>query len=166
MKLILFALLALCACQPAQVKHTAADSMLASDYYSQDFRDSAIHQIKKDALFDTAGISKAPVRVTKFWLKKGDYSNYKDVSFTFKNVSDKRIEAVRFRWYGLDAFGEPAELGNPMLEGFGGGFDDDAIGLNKSRTVTYGIMSRNAKKLILVWPIEIAFADGTTWKAL
>lgn len=118
----------------------------------------------KDAMFDTVGLSESPVVVTKSWLYKEEYSTFKNIAFTYKNKSDKKIDAVRFRWYGLDAFGEPAEMGTSIVEGFGTGYDDDAISPGKSRTVRFSIYSSDAKKIVLVWPYEVAFADGTKWE--
>jgi len=62
-----------------------------------------------------------------------------------------------------DAFGEPADMGYGIVEGFGGGFSDDALGAGKARTGTWEILSSRAKKIILAWPTEVIFSDGIKW---
>ena len=87
-----------------------------------------------------------------------------DIRLTYKNVSDKNISAIRFKWYGENSFGEPADMGNYNHDGFGAGYDDE--GLRKGRTVTnqWSILSRDARKVVDVWPYEVVFADGSRWK--
>ena len=130
--------------------------------------DSTIRGITKKVLFDTVGVSNGPIKVLSAKIIKEDYSSFKDISLTFKNISNKRIEGIRFRWYGENAFGEPAEMGNASLltnfEGFGSGEDDDPLGPGKTRTSQWNINSRNAKKVIIAWPYEVVFSDGTKWK--
>lgn len=114
--------------------------------------------------YDTSRLDDCPVKVISSKFVKREYSNYKDIQLKYKNVSDKKIAAIRFRWYGLDAFGEPADMGSSITEGWGSGSSDD--GLNKS-AIDYGtweIMSRNAKKVVIAFAYEVAFDDGTTWK--
>lgn len=126
--------------------------------------DSLINSVTKSALFDTAGLHTSPVKVIKSYLYQEEYSNYKNISLTYKNNSRRKIEAIKFRWYGEDAFGEPADMGSyGITEGFGGGFTDDALGAGKARTSSWGILSQRAKKVILAWPTEVMFSDGTKW---
>ena len=113
---------------------------------------------------DTAGLSIAPVRVISAKLVKKEYSNYRDVHLVYKNYSKKRITAIRFQWYGVNAFGDPADMGNPMVKGFGGGFMDNGLGIGETDDGEWSISSRDAKKIIAAYATEIAFADGTKWK--
>lgn len=118
-----------------------------------------------DALMDTVGLYKSPVLVTKATLFKGEYSSYRDIRLTYKNVSNKSISAIKFRWKGVDAFGEPADMGSgSMVEGFGGGFMDNTLKSGRATTSEWGILSRNGKKVILAWATDVAFSDGTKWK--
>jgi hypothetical protein len=120
--------------------------------------------IMKDILLDTAGNSRAPVKVMISRLVRKEYSNYKDISLTYKNVSGKKITAIRFKWYGEDAFGNPADMGGSFAEGFGGGFDDEGLGIGRSKTGEWGILSNRGKKIIAAWPTEVVFADGSKWE--
>ena len=132
--------------------------------WKKNYVDSLTNKMTHDAMFDTAGLYLAPIKVTKAYLYEKEYSNYRDISVTYKNVSSKKIDAVRLRWYGVNAFGDPADMGTSFQQGFGGGFDDDPLGPGKSRTASWSILSRDGKKVVLAWPIEVVFTDGTKWK--
>lgn len=119
----------------------------------------------KNALFDTAGLSASPVKILSAKLVGREYSNYKDIRLSWKNVGSKRISAIRFRWYGLNAFGEPADMGSSYIQrGFGGGFSDDKLSPGKTDSGTWEIMSKDGKKVVLAWPYEVVFEDGTKWE--
>jgi len=130
-----------------------------------EIKDSLMESFEKKSLFDTIGLSNAPVKVLSARLVKQEYSNYKDISITYKNVSKKRIEAIRFRWYGINAFNEPADMGSyGLTKGFGSGFDDNPLSPGKSKTGEWSILSNDGKKVILAWPYEVVFKDGTKWE--
>jgi hypothetical protein len=128
--------------------------------------DSTTKAIIKDALFDTSGVSLAPVKVLSAKMVTREYSNYKDIRLSWKNTGTKKIAAIRFKWYGTNAFGEPADMGASGLQaGFGGGFADRSLGVGKTDAGTWSIMSRDGKKVVMAWPYEIAFEDGTKWNS-
>ena len=128
------------------------------EQWKKDYVDSITNKTIKETLFDTAGISEAPVKVTKARFFQEEYSNYKSVSLTFKNVSDKKIDGIKFRWYGENAFREPADMGG-LQEGFGGGFTDRTIRPGQSMTLQWNILSRDGKT-IQAWPIEVALVTA------
>lgn len=112
---------------------------------------------------DTIGISSFPVKITKAVFSREEYSNYKNVSLTYKNISGKKINAIRFRWYGENSFGEPADM-TSITDGWGSGFDDSGLGIGKTGYGTWNAFSRDGKKIIVAYPTEVAFADGTKWE--
>ncbi len=118
----------------------------------------------KTVLFDTVGLYKSPVKILKAKAVAIEYSNTKNVYLLYKNVSKKAIQGIRFRWYGLNAFGEPAEFSNYIVPGFGGGFSDDMLRPGKTDDGTWDVYSKDAKKIVLAWPYEVSFADGSSWK--
>lgn len=127
--------------------------------------DSTTQSVIKNALFDTAGISEAPVKVLTAKLVTREYSNSKDIRLTWLNVSGKQVAAIRFKWYGLNAFGEPADMGaSGIIKGIGSGFVDRPLKPGKTDSGNWGIMSNDGKKIVLAWPYEVAFEDGTKWK--
>ena len=150
---------------PEQVK-AEQDSFTMAKYGRT--RDEQVkHMVDSDlktALFDTGGLYKAPVKILKAKAVTQEYSTTKNVYLLFKNVSKKTIQGIRFKWYGLNAFGEPAELGNYIVPGFGGGFSDDILRPGKTNDGTWNVYSKDAKKIILAWPYEVSFTDGSLWR--
>ena len=126
--------------------------------------DSIVKDIQFKVNFDTTGLYTAPVKVLKARLFTEEYSTFRDISLTFKNVSGKKIEGIRFRWYGLNVFGDPADMGTSLFEGFGNGFTDDILYPNQTTSASWDINSGNAKKIVLAWPYEVVFSDGEKWE--
>jgi len=116
-----------------------------------------------DAKYDTAGLYLAPVKVLSAKFVSKEYSNYKDIALSYKNVSDKKISAIRFRWYGENAFNEPADM-DGLREGWGAGFTDDGLRPGATDYGTWGILSKDGKKVLIAYPYEVAFEDGTKWE--
>lgn len=115
------------------------------------------------AKYDTGGLYLAPVKVLSAKFVTKEYSNYKDISLRYKNVSDKVVTAIRFKWYGENAFNEPADMGG-LREGWGGGFTDDALRPGASDYGQWSILSRDGKKVLIAYPYEVVFKDGTKWE--
>lgn len=137
---------------------------MTKEEFIANYKDSVMKKINRQVALDTAGLSSAPVKVLRAVMVKEEYSNYKSISLTFKNISDKQVDAIKFSWYGENAFGEPADMGNSFLEGSGGGFTESKLSPGKSRTSEWSILSRDGKKVILAWPYEVVFSDGAKWK--
>ncbi|HUC79780.1 MAG TPA: hypothetical protein VMR70_02655 [Flavisolibacter sp.] len=115
------------------------------------------------AKYDTGGLYLAPVKVLSAKFVTKEYSNYKDISLRYKNVSNKVITAIRFKWYGENAFNEPADMG-ALREGWGGGFTDDALRPGATDYGVWSILSRDGKKVLIAYPYEVFFKDGTKWE--
>jgi len=160
--------IASCDTKPRTLSAIASDSIISrqDSLRIREEVDSTTQSIIKDALFDTAGLSTSPVKVVNTRLVKREYSNYKDISITYKNVSGKDISAIRFKWYGLNAFDEPADMGigSVIDKGFGSGFTDDELRSGKTSSGEWEILSQDAKKVVLAWPYEVVFTDGSKWK--
>lgn len=121
--------------------------------------------LKKSMEFDTVGVSTAPIKIIKYKLVDREYSNYKDMVITCKNISSKPIEGIRFRWYGETVFGDPAHMGSMIFDGFGTGESDEKLGIGKNQTLHWSMISRDAKKNIQTWPTEVVFSDGSKWQS-
>lgn len=115
------------------------------------------------AKYDTGGLYLAPVKVLSARFTKKEYSTYKDISLTFKNVSSKVVSGIRFKWYGENAFNEPADMSG-IIDGWGTGFTDDELKPGKTDSGTWGVLSKDGKKVLIAYPYEVAFKDGTKWK--
>lgn len=105
-----------------------------------------------------------PIKIISAKIIQEEYSSYKSIRLSWKNISDKKINAVKFSWKGIDAFGDPAEMGSNYIEGIGHGFSDDPLGAHKTTSGTWSIYSGNASKVTHAWAYEVVFADGTKWK--
>lgn len=103
-----------------------------------------------------------PVKILAAKPVREDYSNYKSVYISYKNISKKTITGIKFKWKGINAFGEPADMG--ATDGTGGGFTDDKLRAGRSDNGTWDILSRDLKKVTKAWVYEVAFEDGTKWE--
>lgn len=115
------------------------------------------------AKYDTAGLYLAPVKVLIAKFVSKEYSNYKDIALKYKNVSSKKISAIRFKWYGENSFNEPADMGG-LRDGWGGGFTDDGLRPGSTSYGEWSIFSKDGKKVLIAYPYEVAFDDGTKWE--
>nr|WP_068890373.1 hypothetical protein [Pedobacter panaciterrae] len=157
-----------CNVKPVQTeaeKNAQLDSFSMEKYgkTSEERIKDMTNEVIDKAFFDTSGLSKSPVKVTRAILFKKEYSSYRDIRLTYKNISRKPVAGIKFRWRGINAFGDPADMGGTQ-EGYGGGFTDDVLKPGKTETGEWSILSRDGKKVVLAWPIEIAFTDGSKWE--
>lgn len=122
-----------------------------------------LDSVVQNTLFDTVGVSAAPVRLLHAELVPASGSNKTNLAVSWSNTGIKPVSAVRFHWYGLNAFGEPAEMGGNVAAGFGSGYVDRKLAPGAKDSDTWPINSRDAKKVVMVWPYEIVFEDGSKW---
>lgn len=160
--LLCLIILVVCSCGNEQSKeYNAAELKRISE-----IRDSLMTKIEaevnEDVFLDTIGLYEAPVKVLS--SKIIESGRYRNIQLSFKNVSSKKIDAIKFRWKGEDAFGDLADMGNPYAKGFGNGFDDSGLNINQTKTGEWSILSKNARKVILAWATEVVFSDGTKWE--
>lgn len=136
--------------------------------FISEFKDTLKREIEEDAnkrvFGDTVGLSKAPVKVLTYKIVGSRSGSYRNVSLSYKNISGKKIDAMKFRWIGEDAFGDPANMGNLYAKGYGGGFDDDGLKVNEIKDAEWSILSRNAKNVTLAWTTDVVFSDGSKWE--
>lgn len=114
--------------------------------------------------FDTANIKTSPIQVVKAYY--GSRTKYDDerVIIEYKNVTNKTIEAIKFRWYMKDAFGEVLFLTNDILLDFGSGRTDNKVGSGATQEFTWKGLISGTPKHIKAWAYEVAFSDRTIWK--
>jgi len=142
---------------------STTDKEIASQVRSQ--MDSMQSSVEKSVAFDTIYDDPCPILIVSSRLTRSDYSSRRGIAFTYQNISQKKISAARFKWYGEDAFGEPADMGSYVFSGFGAGFDDDPIEPKQKRSVNYDIFSKDAKKIVKIWVTEVVYSDGIKWKS-
>lgn len=154
----------ICACESEAPKKYDPQKKLR-EAEAQRIAKDFVAEITSSALWDTAYSSSAPVVVISSRLVKQEYSNRRDLELRFKNVSGKTVSAIRFRWYGLNAFNEPADMGDYANVGFGAGQTDSPLRPGKTNTGEWGILSKDAKKIVRAWAYEVVFSDGTKWRS-
>ncbi|MFI5221211.1 MAG: hypothetical protein ACHQK8_02715 [Bacteroidia bacterium] len=110
---------------------------------------------------DSSGMENSPVKVLSAKMIQPENSNFKSIKLIYKNVSNKTISAIKFEWYGENAFGEPADMGSS--HGKGGGFTDETMKPNSTKSGVWEILNRDGKKVILARAHEVVFADGSKW---
>lgn len=135
-----------------------------SEINIKNLSDSIIKSSIKNLYLDSTGMKNSPIVVLAAKLFKEEYSTYKSIRLTYKNVSEKSIDAIRFEWYGENSFGEPADMGNPLNRGLGNGFTDEKLKPNSKTTSEWSILSRDGKKVLMARAYEVVFNDGTKWK--
>lgn len=161
---LLLVLVSVYACKtPEQKNREHVDSLVEAVKVSQ-MADSMGKDIMRNMYFDTVGAATGPVAILNAKFVAKEYSSSKDIALTWKNVTGKTISAIRFRWYGENAFGEPADMGS-LGNGFGSGESDEEIRPGKTGRGTWAISSDNGKKIVKAWAYEVAFADGTKWES-
>ncbi len=163
--------LTLFSCNTAPSKQAELDSTngLSNEEFKKQFIDSVTQKMEKESSDeilknDTTGMSTAPIRVIKSMIVKKEYSSYRDIKLVYKNFSGKKVSAIKFQWYGINSFGEPADMGHSFATGFGGGFTDDPLAAGNTDDGEWSITSRDAKKVVAAWATEVVFTDGTKWK--
>ena len=119
---------------------------------------STLKSLVKEVYLDTTGIANAPVKLLSAKFIKADYSDYRDISLKYKNVSKKTIEAIRFEWYGENVFGEIADNGH------GYGISESKLKPNATSSGVWKALSRDGRNVLIAKPIEVVFSDGTKWK--
>lgn len=121
-------------------------------------------ELIQNVYWDTIDLKKSGIIITKNKLVSDEYSNYKDIQLSYKNISGKNIKAIKFRWYIENAFNKPADCGG-IEAGFGGGFDDNLLKINHSVTNTWDVSSIDGYKIIKVWPTKVVYSDETSWSS-
>ena len=123
----------ICSCKETEPpKKVTAEEIAFRQRYIDSMNDVLLEGAINKTSFDTSDQAKSPIKILSFKVVKSDGGNYRNVYLRYSNTSSKTINAIRFRWHGVNVFGEPADLGNYAALGFGGGFTDDVIRPSKT----------------------------------
>lgn len=168
-RFLIVLIIAITSCQSTSSDNDKTDSLgikpgQTEEQRIAEIKDSLSRRIQEAMANDSAILAaNAPVKVTSAKPVEKEYSNYKDIHLVWKNVSKKTISAIRFKWTGINAFGEPAEVG-AISGSIGGGFSDERLKPGKSQSGTWEITSRDLKKVTKAWAYEVVFEDGSKWQ--
>lgn len=106
----------------------------------------------------------SPVKILSSKLSKNQYSDHKDIELVYKNVSKKKIGAIRFEWYCENAFNKPANGKFFFIKGKSEGYTNLPINSKQTKTQIWEGFSTDAKTIISARAYFVAFSDGTSWK--
>lgn len=143
---------------------------------------------KSEPLYDTTGLSTAPIKVlsAKISSKKvdtvdmpednlhheGHFGRYITLKIKFKNVSSKRIVGVLLNWMILDKNDKPASVGeskNGLQMGYMGTLAPTdltgySLGIGETQTEEWEYTSNSGEKIKIAFPAEVQFYDDVKWK--
>jgi len=146
-----------------ETEYTGKDRVMF-DSIKESLLTQSQERVKEEAkTTDTLGMYKSPVKILKAYMVDSESGRYRNIRLQYKNVSALKVTAIKFMWKGENAFLEPADMGNPILEGYGGGFTDDVLKPNETTAGTWSILSKDAKT-VEAWVTEVVFEDRTKWK--
>lgn len=129
---------------------------------NQDSPESS-HEMVKAKYFKNDSGRDYPVKIISTRLFKNQYSTFKNIRLTFKNVSRKNIQAIKFQWYTENALAEPSNLRSFYNRGESCGLYTNLLKQGKTSSIIFEEFSSDAKKIIAARPYEVVFSDGTKW---
>jgi hypothetical protein len=115
-------------------------------------------------IVDTFGLYKAPIKILSAKLVEKKNSEGKYLRLTYKNISSKALCSINFKLYGLNTAGKLADVKNSSFGIDGCGYDIEMLKSEKILSEEQGLGKVDLKTLVLVWPIDVEFSDGTKWK--
>lgn len=117
----------------------------------------------KQSFLDTLNSRESPVKVISSQLLKNQYSDHKDIRLIYKNISKKRIGAIRFEWYCENAFNKPASGKFFFVQGKAEGETHTMVNPGKIKSHIWEDFSTDAQSIVSIRAAFVAFTDGTSW---
>lgn len=153
--IILFFILLLLSCNKTK------QSTVVSEETVKNTKNNNPVQIKKDSLPKR---EKAPVTIISATLIKNQYSDHKDIKIVFKNSGRKTIKAIKFEWFCLNSFDEPAS--GRFFYGEGR-FTTNSVHIIKPGQIKSEFLedfSTDANHIVTTRAYYIVYTDGSKWK--
>lgn len=165
--LILLFILILISCTNKDQKKLPKDNYsgdtITNKSTKQEDEKKAIDSIKNDFL-NTKINSETPVKIISSKLIKNQYSDHKDIQLVYKNLTQKKIKAIKFEWYCENAFDKPASGQFFFVKGIASGHTDILLRPGKIHSKIWEDFSTDAYKIIAVRAYFVVFSDGTKWE--
>lgn len=133
--LIILSILLLFSCQSITTNNANSDSTLTptQNAHFDSLKADIPNKVNNMIYGDTTGVWKAPIIIYSKKVVKSESGSLENIQLKYKNTSSKNITAIKFRWKGVDAFGDPADMGTSRIaEGYGAGYTDVELKLGKS----------------------------------
>lgn len=149
-------------CDEPMGKTPTSDNLSYEDSIKfQKYKDSTYNAIMnkieqdKNKELDSIVKTESPIQVLSVKFIDDDYTQL--VRVRYKNVSDKKIIAIKFKWVDFkDVFGDDVNLL------YNGGVSEDIIKPGKELSGTWNIHEENVKTG-KVYCEEVVFDDGSKW---
>lgn len=119
--------------------------------------------IKKDFI-DALNTAESPVQIISSKLSNTQYSDHKDIQLIYKNVSTKKIKAIKFEWYCENAFEKPASGRNFFIQGKCEGISNILLKPKETRSQVWEDFSTDADRIIKARVYFVMFSNGTKWE--
>ena len=118
----------------------------------------------KNSTANKSHLEKSPIKIIKATLLNNNYSHHKDIKVIYKNSSKKAIKAIKFEWFCINAFEEPASGNYFYGEGKFKGKTTDLIKPGEIKTEIWEDFSTDADKIIKIRAYYVVFNNGTKWQ--
>lgn len=119
--------------------------------------------VQKISSQDTSQKFWSPVKVITSKFVRSKTSGLRNIQLSYRNVSDKTISNIKFRWFGVDVFDQPANMGGHS-KGMGVGDVEQTINSGELIVNEWEISTNDAKRILTAYAYEVSFSDGTSWK--
>lgn len=97
----------------------------------------------------------APVKVDSYKFVPSGAGKPAYIEIKFTNVSDKKIQQVRFKWKELNAQGDSLNVGDGDIT--------YAYKPKKSGSALFTISNQAVQKISAVFPYEVTYTDNSRW---
>lgn len=161
--LVLLILTIFISCKNEENKATEKADAIIDSYNAKKFADSSLQAMREQMVMDTAGVYLSPIQIIDYSIIDSESGSYRNIKANYKNTSTKKVTAIRFKWYGVNAFNEPSDLG-PLDNGIGTGESDTPLRPGASESAIWETLSKDLKKIRVFYPYEVMFDDGTKWE--
>ncbi|MCD0467185.1 hypothetical protein [Flavobacterium sp. ENC] len=163
-RIIVVLIVIVLSCQKKKEKSSGYVRATLTDTAMNVYSPQSSYEMVKTKYLKNDSLSDYPVKIISTKLFKNQYSTFKNIRLTFKNVSRKNIHAIKFQWYTENALAEPSNLRSFFNRGESSGlYTADLLKPGKTSSVIFEEFSSDAKRVIAARPYEVVFSDGTKW---
>lgn len=113
---------------------------------------------------DTIFSEESPIKIISAKILKNAYSDHKDIKITYKNKSNKTIQAINFEWNSTNSFEKPSSGKYFYIKGHCTGYSTSLIRPKQISSKIWEDFSTDAIKIVSSNAYLVVFTDGTIWK--
>jgi hypothetical protein len=113
---------------------------------------------------DTIFSEESPIKIISAKILKNAYSDHKDIRITYKNKSNKTIQAINFEWNSTNSFEKPSSGKYFFIKGHCTGYTTSLIRPKQISSKVWEDFSTDAIKVTSSNAYLVVYTDGTIWK--